>query len=71
MAEVTIEEDGMRVSVRRSEETPAAVMPSAAETQDVDEPRLPEPEQDGLVRVEAPMVGMFYRAPEPGAAPFV
>jgi acetyl-CoA carboxylase biotin carboxyl carrier protein len=23
------------------------------------------------VRVEAPMVGTFYRAPEPGAAPFV
>jgi len=23
------------------------------------------------VRVEAPMVGTFYRAPQPGAAPFV
>jgi acetyl-CoA carboxylase biotin carboxyl carrier protein len=26
---------------------------------------------DGNVRVEAPMVGTFYRAPSPGAAPFV
>jgi oxaloacetate decarboxylase alpha subunit len=25
----------------------------------------------GLVRIEAPMVGTFYRAPEPGASPFV
>ena len=24
-----------------------------------------------LVRVESPMVGTFYRAPEPGASPFV
>ncbi|HEY6017333.1 MAG TPA: biotin/lipoyl-containing protein, partial [Gaiellaceae bacterium] len=26
---------------------------------------------DGLVRVESPMVGTFYRAPQPGAPPFV
>jgi acetyl-CoA carboxylase biotin carboxyl carrier protein len=25
----------------------------------------------GIVRVEAPMVGTFYRAPQPGAPPFV
>jgi acetyl-CoA carboxylase biotin carboxyl carrier protein len=59
----------MRVSVRRREETP--VMASAAEAPDIEEARSPEPERDGLVRVEAPMVGMFYRASEPGAAPFV
>jgi acetyl-CoA carboxylase biotin carboxyl carrier protein len=29
------------------------------------------PESDGVVRVEAPMVGVFYRAPQPGAPPFV
>jgi acetyl-CoA carboxylase biotin carboxyl carrier protein len=26
---------------------------------------------NGLVRVESPMVGTFYRAPQPGAPPFV
>ena len=26
---------------------------------------------DGLVAIEAPMLGTFYRAPEPGAPPFV
>ena len=31
----------------------------------------PEPTGDGIVRVEAPMVGTFYRAPQPGAPPFV
>ena len=29
------------------------------------------PEDDGLIEVCAPTVGTFYRAPEPGAAPFV
>jgi oxaloacetate decarboxylase alpha subunit len=68
VAEVTIEEAGMRVSVRRSEENPAAPASSAAAPE---EPAAPAAERDGLVRVEAPMVGTFYRAPEPGAAPFV
>ena len=29
------------------------------------------PPADGTIRVESPMVGTFYRAPEPGAEPFV
>src|SRR6266545_1067811 len=29
------------------------------------------PSANGLIRIEAPMVGTFYRAPQPGAAPFV
>ncbi len=29
------------------------------------------PVAPGVLRVEAPMVGTFYRAPEPGANPFV
>jgi len=34
-------------------------------------PSEASPETDGVVRVEAPMVGVFYRAPQPGAPPFV
>src|SRR5205823_6170362 len=30
-----------------------------------------QPSGDGLIRIEAPMVGTFYRAPQPGAPPFV
>jgi len=65
VSEITIEEGGTRVSVRRTEEEHAA--PEQVEQP----PRPPTPEADGLVRVEAPMVGTFYRAAEPGAAPFV
>jgi acetyl-CoA carboxylase biotin carboxyl carrier protein len=36
------------------------------------EPSVAEPgPSNGAVRVESPMVGVFYRSPEPGAPPFV
>src|SRR5438445_4652045 len=73
IGEVTIEEAGMRVSVRRTEDRdfiPApTASPLAAEDEAELEPVAPSP--NGIVRVEAPMVGTFYRAPQPGAEPFV
>ena len=68
VGEIEIEDDGMRVTVRRAGEvvvagTPAAVAsPADAPTAAV----VP-----GALRVESPMVGVFYRSPEPGAASFV
>jgi oxaloacetate decarboxylase alpha subunit len=73
IGEVTIEESGMRVSVRRTEDRefipPAADSPLGPEEEASLEPVAPSP--NGIVRVEAPMVGTFYRAAQPGAAPFV
>ena len=71
IGEVTIEEEGMRVSVRRSEDGGAAAPTPAPLAADEAEPLPIAPPSNGLVRVEAPMVGTFYRAPEPGADPFV
>jgi oxaloacetate decarboxylase alpha subunit len=71
VAEITIEEGGTRVSVRRAEERPGAEEVPVQAQAEVEELPPPVPETDGPVRVEAPMVGTFYRAPEPGAAPFV
>ena len=74
VAEITVEEGGAVISVRRTEERPAAAPPAApappAGAADVLEPVAPPP-ADGFVPVEAPMVGTFYRAPQPGAPPFV
>jgi oxaloacetate decarboxylase alpha subunit len=72
VGEITIEEDGMRVSVRRTVDqplAPAAELPLAPSG----EPELPPvlPADDTFVRIESPMVGTFYRAPSPGAPPFV
>ena len=74
IGEVTIEESGMRVSVRRTDDR-APVQPAreAASLAPPDDTELPAtvPSSNGLVRVEAPMVGTFYRAAQPGAPPFV
>jgi len=71
IGEVTIEEAGMRVSVRsvaEPAETPLSEAPLALP----EPPAAPlAPPLNGMVRVESPMVGTFYRSPEPGAAVFV
>ena len=64
----------MRVSVRRADER--AVLPAGDEPLAAEQParrarRDVPARRHGVVRVESPMVGTFYRAPEPGAAPFV
>ena len=63
----------MRVSVRRADE-PVAALPVAAAAAEL--PQQPAvagstATSDGAVRVESPMVGVFYRAPNPGAPAFV
>ena len=71
IGEVTIEEDGMRISVRSTPDLPAGTPGEAPLA--VPEPDLPSSTavSGALVRVESPMVGTFYRAPQPGAPPFV
>ncbi|MGH2920805.1 MAG: acetyl-CoA carboxylase biotin carboxyl carrier protein, partial [Gaiellaceae bacterium] len=72
VAEIALEEAGTRVSVRRTEEAPPLAPPAAVTpAESVLEATEPVPSTDGVMRVEAPMVGTFYRAPQPGAAPFV
>jgi oxaloacetate decarboxylase alpha subunit len=74
VGEVTIEDAGLRVTVRRTSEAPASAaapgsVPVVEEEAIVAPPVAPV--EPGVIRVEAPMVGTFYRAPSPGAPPFV
>ncbi|MBV8396021.1 MAG: acetyl-CoA carboxylase biotin carboxyl carrier protein [Actinobacteria bacterium] len=73
IGEITIEEDGMRVSVRRQPEAGVAPVATGIVATPPAEVELPPtaPRDDTLVRIESPMVGTFYRAPSPGAASFV
>jgi oxaloacetate decarboxylase (Na+ extruding) subunit alpha len=76
IAEIAVEEEGTRVSVRRTDEpAPVEAAPlDAGEPLSTDmslRPPVDESPTDGAIRVEAPMVGVFYRAPQPGAPPFV
>jgi oxaloacetate decarboxylase alpha subunit len=71
---VTIEDAGLRVTVRRAGESPDELTPApttAGLASEELEPVLEPSAAPGLLRIEAPMVGTFYRAPEPGANPFV
>src|SRR5262249_57950121 len=70
VGEITVEEDGVRVSVRRAVTEPDAELGPAA-GEEPDELPMPPLLASGLVTVESPMVGTFYRAPRPGAPPFV
>jgi oxaloacetate decarboxylase alpha subunit len=75
VGEIEIEDEGMRVSVRRADEPAVSPGATAVPTADVSgaEPgsSVADAATDGLVRVESPMVGIFYRASSPGAPVFV
>jgi oxaloacetate decarboxylase alpha subunit len=79
VGEVTIEDEGLRVTVRRTPELELAEgLPAVGEPAPVVEEELTTaaapaapPVDPGIVRIEAPMVGTFYRAPAPGSPPFV
>jgi len=69
LAELEIEQGGVRIRVVREHAPAAAAPPFRAEPASA----LPaEAFADShLVAIESPMVGTFYRAPAPDAAPFV
>ncbi|MEP6812467.1 MAG: acetyl-CoA carboxylase biotin carboxyl carrier protein [Actinomycetota bacterium] len=73
IGEVTIEEEGMRVSVRATADATTDGGAPAQAPLAIPEPGAAAPMalSNGFVRVESPMVGTFYRAPEPGSPPFV
>jgi oxaloacetate decarboxylase (Na+ extruding) subunit alpha len=72
VGEIEIEDEGMRVSVRRADEPAAGGASIAVAPAESGSVALAEKSaEDGVIRVESPMVGVFYRAPSPGAPAFV
>ena len=75
--EIEVEQEGRRVLIRRrglQAAVPASIQGSSAQAVPVaatilSPPSLPE--TTNLITVESPMVGTFYRAPAPGANPYV
>ena len=63
VAELRVETDGLSLYVRRGD---TATTPAPEP-----EPSAGKPSADGLQTIVAPMLGVFYRAPAPGATPFV
>ena len=74
VGEIEIEDEGMRVSVRRADEPGAAPTPVTAAARGDGIAGLDAGDGSGqspVARIESPMVGVFFRAPQPGAPPFV
>ena len=72
IGEITIEEDGMRVTVRTAvEQAPGFSSDAPLALPEPGPARLSATAPNGFVRVEAPMVGTFYRSPQPDSPPFV
>jgi acetyl-CoA carboxylase biotin carboxyl carrier protein len=69
--ELRIETEGLSLHVVRGGSTPA-VEPEAARSEQAraEATSAAAPVTGGLT-IEAPMIGVFYRAPSPGAPPFV
>ena len=61
--ELRVETDGLSLYVRRGS--------APARTPVAPEPRAEDGSTDGIHPIVAPMLGTFYRAPAPGATPFV
>jgi acetyl-CoA carboxylase biotin carboxyl carrier protein len=74
--ELDLEIDGLKIHLRRSGAPPprAATPTSTAATPSANPPAAPAPAlaaDPSLLVVRAPLLGTFYRAPRPGAPPFV
>jgi acetyl-CoA carboxylase biotin carboxyl carrier protein len=85
LAEFELERDGLKVRVRKAHAGPIVAAPAApvalplaspahaasAVAAPVSAAAAADEESVELAVVKSPIVGTFYRAPEPGAAPFV
>jgi acetyl-CoA carboxylase biotin carboxyl carrier protein len=73
--ELVLEMGEMKLKLRRrgAPESPAepAAPPAAKASPVPAAPVAPPPPADGLTDVPAPLLGVYYRAPKPGEAPFV
>jgi acetyl-CoA carboxylase biotin carboxyl carrier protein len=74
--ELLLEMDGLKLHIRRQGAAGMSTLPAAtpapASAPAASAPPAPAPAGDPLEQdVPAPLLGTFYRAPKPGAAPFV
>lgn len=68
LCELEIEEEGKRIRLKKfSENQPVIVsqVPGQAAKEEIPAKR------EGVIEIKSPMVGTFYRAPSPGAKPYV
>jgi oxaloacetate decarboxylase alpha subunit len=72
VGELTVEDAGVRITVRRQDDRPLAPIAAAPAVAPADNGAAESaPSVSQTVTVPSPMVGTFYRSPSPTAEPFV
>ena len=73
LCELEIEEEGQRIKLKKFSGGHPVMMPTAIDMSgSTHAPASAQKEADeGTIEIKSPMVGTFYRAPSPGAKPFV
>lgn len=68
LEEITIEEDGKRISIRKTqkEEIPPEVLRPKKKAREIE-----KEVEEGIHLIKSPVVGTFFRAPSPNEPPFV
>ena len=78
--ELVLEIDGMKIELRRGDAAKPRPTREAAKSAPPSSPRKSEPAKprieasptpEGMEDVPSPLLGVFYRAPKPGAEPFI
>jgi len=69
--ELTLELDGVKLTLRRAGTAVPAAHTAAPAAQTAARARDSAPPDSNLSDITSPMLGTFYRAPKPGSAPFV
>ena len=72
ITEFELEEEGVKLRIKKDGGNVSITEPAAAAIESKPDAAAPGEDEslDGLSIVQAPMVGTFYRQPEPGAEPF-
>jgi len=75
LAELEIEEEGSRIRLRKAEKPPErpavpTVVPAPGPPREAAAATRPPSGTEGLLVIKSPMVGTFYKAPNPDADPF-
>ncbi|MFN3467083.1 MAG: acetyl-CoA carboxylase biotin carboxyl carrier protein [Candidatus Brocadiales bacterium] len=71
LAEIEVQEDALRIKVRRSNGVQPSILPSHQLPGVAEEGQHLLPRKDNCLEITSPMVGTFYKSPTPGAEPFV
>jgi acetyl-CoA carboxylase biotin carboxyl carrier protein len=73
LCELEIEEEGKKIRLKKFSEgsLPAHYSPPPMHRESTKQVEEKEEKKENLIEIKAPMVGTFYRAPSPGAKPFV